>query len=79
ATHSRLGERQKLSGTHEALAQASREPLTLCAPAIPGEGLISQVGRYHVISGNRTTPETFAELFRRKPFPLTQWVPPYIG
>ncbi|WP_081785323.1 TnsD family Tn7-like transposition protein [Ralstonia sp. UNC404CL21Col] len=61
------------------LAQAYREPLALCAPPIPGESLISQVGRYHVTSGNLTTRDTYAELFRRLPFQLTAWVPSYVG
>ncbi|MFM0154899.1 TniQ family protein [Paraburkholderia sediminicola] len=55
------------------------EPMTLCAPAIPGESLISQVSRYHVTSGNVTTRDTYDELFQRAPFRLTFWVPPHIA
>jgi hypothetical protein len=55
------------------------EPMTLCAPAISGESLISQVSRYHVTSGNVTTRDTYDELFQRAPFRLTFWVPPHIA
>lgn len=78
ASH-RLEERARDGETSQVLAPAGYEPLTLCAPAIPGESLISQIGRYHVTSGNVTTRDTYAELFGRAPFQLTLWVPPRIG
>ncbi|WP_436231242.1 TniQ family protein, partial [Caballeronia sp. LjRoot29] len=59
--------------------ESQDEPITLCAPAIRGESLVSQVGRYHVLSGNRTTRETYNDLFQRAPFSLTFVVPPYLG
>ncbi|MGA3951967.1 TniQ family protein [Ralstonia nicotianae] len=79
AAHDRLERKGKGGATPAVLAEARHEPLTLCAPAIPGESMISQVGRYHVTSGNVTTRDTYAELFRRPPFQLTLWVPPHIG
>lgn len=41
----------------------------------PGELFASQVGRYHVLSGNRTTRLTYDELFGIAPFSLTYWFP----
>jgi hypothetical protein len=54
-------------------------PVVLCAPAIAGESLASQVSRYHIASGNRTTLQTYQELFGRAPFRLTFWIPSHLS
>ena len=50
----------------------------LVAPPLPDEALISVVGRYHILSCNRTTTSTFQELFGYAPFNLAAWIPPHI-
>ncbi|WP_374554281.1 TniQ family protein [Aquitalea pelogenes] len=43
--------------------------------SLPDETLLSRVSRYHLLSGNKTIPVTFDELFGKPPFPLEQIVP----
>lgn len=43
--------------------------------SLPDETLLSRVSRYHLLSGNKTVPRTFDELFGKPPFPLEQIVP----
>jgi TniQ len=62
-----------------AQAEPGVGPVALCAPAIAGESLASQVSRYHIASGNPTTRQTYQELFGRAPFSLTSWIPSYLS
>lgn len=62
-----------------AQAEPGVGPIALCAPAIAGESLASQVSRYHIASGNPTTRQTYQELFGRAPFSLTSWIPSYLS
>ncbi|CAG9228549.1 TnsD domain-containing protein [Paraburkholderia tropica] len=59
--------------------QNSLTSASLCAPAIVGESLASQVSRYHIASGHPTTGQTYEELFQRRPFALTSWIPYYLS
>lgn len=63
----------------EALLNAIDYARSLCPPNLPDEVLISDVGRYHILSANSTTTLTFHELFEYAPFPLNSWIPPHIG
>jgi hypothetical protein len=53
--------------------------VTLSPPSLPDEALISDVGRYHILSANRTITETYQELFQCAPFSLNAWIPPHIA
>lgn len=50
----------------------------LVAPPLPDEAVVSVVGRFHILSCNRTTTSTFLELFNCAPFNLSAWIPPHI-
>lgn len=51
----------------------------LCAPYLPDEALISEVGRFHITNGNRTTTVTYRQLFDCVPFNLHTSIPPHIS
>ena len=53
--------------------------LTLFPASLSDELFVSRVSRYHILSGNRTTRETYAALFNSAPFSLTYWIPPHLG
>jgi hypothetical protein len=66
-----------LSDTPTSLA-ATGSAHSLVAPSLPDEGIISVVGRLHILSCNRTTTATFQELFDCAPFNLSAWIPPHL-
>lgn len=51
---------------------------SLVAPSLPDEVIISVVGRFHILSCNRTPTATFQELFHCAPFNLSAWIPPHL-
>ena len=51
---------------------------SLVAPSLPDEVIISVVGRFHILSCNRTPTTTFQELFHCAPFNLSAWIPPHL-
>ncbi|HJV74891.1 MAG TPA: TniQ family protein [Noviherbaspirillum sp.] len=48
-------------------------------PDLPDEALISDVGRYHILSANHTITQTYQELFHCSPFSLNAWIPPHLA
>jgi len=76
-----------VQASHEQQVQLSDTPTSLAAtgsahslvpPFLPDEVIISVVGRFHILSGNRTTTATFQELFNCAPFNLSAWIPPHL-
>jgi hypothetical protein len=51
---------------------------SIVLPTLPDEALISVVGRFHILSSNRTTSSTYRELFNCAPFNLSAWIPPHV-
>lgn len=51
---------------------------SLSPPDLPDEVLISDVGRFHILSGHHTISETYQELFHCAPFSLNAWIPPHV-
>lgn len=67
----------QLSDTPTSLA-ATGSAHSLVAPSLPDEVIISVIGRFHILSCNRTTTATFQELFNCAPFNLSAWIPPHL-
>lgn len=52
--------------------------LPMFPSAYPDEYFAAVIGRYHVLSGNRTERDTFHQLFDAAPFRLTHWIPNHL-
>jgi hypothetical protein len=79
--------KQKPPAAREGKSERQRKPpaaaydhqRALSPPDLPDEVLLSDVGRYHILSANRTTTATYQELFRCAPFSLNSWIPSHIA
>lgn len=71
-------EQQVLLGDTPTSLAATGPVHSLVAPSLPDEVIISVVGRFHILSCNRTTTATFRELFNCAPFNLSAWIPPHL-
>ncbi|MCC7703519.1 TniQ family protein [Janthinobacterium sp. GW460P] len=69
----------EVSGESYGPPSSSIKHACLCAPYLPDEVLISEIGRYHITSANRTTTETYRELFQCMPFNLNTSIPSHIS
>lgn len=72
------GDQLLLQGGATMLPAAAGASHCLVAPSLPDEAIISVVGRFHILSCNRTTTSTFLELFDCAPFNLAALIPPHI-
>lgn len=71
-------EQQVLPGDTPIPLTATGSVHSLDVPSLSDEVIISVVGRFHILSCNRTTTATFQELFNCAPFNLSAWIPPHL-